>query len=297
VFRHRPFFRSYEYIVATFFSYTSVLALTLRLRAPVPAVTLGVNLAVIGGLVFLAYADSLRRRKFLGMVRDWFAPPLMLLAYREMGWFAQPRPDAPLEHAWIVWDRLLLNQWGLRAVVESLGPLLPSILEIAYTFVYPMALLGPAMLYIFRRRERVEPLLFNFVLAVLAVYALFPCFPSEPPWTVFPGQDLPAYETVFRRFNGAMLRRHGIHTSVFPSAHVAGSLSVAFALIRLLPEKKWVGRTALLLAILIAVATVYGRYHYVADALAGLGVALAATAVSVWREKAGARALAARRLR
>ena len=45
---------------------------------------------------------------------------------------------------------------------------------------------------------------------------------------------------------------------------------------RTLPERPWVGRALLVLAILIAVATVYGRYHYAVDALAGFGVSLVA---------------------
>jgi membrane-associated phospholipid phosphatase len=116
---------------------------------------------------------------------------------------------------------------------------------------------------------------------------VFPLFGSEPPWTVFPGQDYPTYDTPFRRFNEALLRSQGIHTSVFPSTHVAGSFSIAFAMIRLLPEKKWVGRVTLVLAILIAVATIYGRYHYAVDAIAGLAVSVAATRVAVEREMAG----------
>lgn len=280
-----PFFRTYEYIIAAYFLYTSALALALPLKPPIPAVTLGLNTAVLGGLVVLAYADSLRRREFLGIVRDWYTPPLMLLAYREMGWFAQPHLSTALEDGWVVWDRLLLDAWGLRRLVEFLGPVGPGLLEIAYIFVYPMLPLSIAALYVAGRRERVPAFLFNFTLAVLAVYALFPYFPSEPPWTNYPGQDFPAYDTVFRRFNAAMLRGQGIHTSVFPSAHVAGGMSAAFALIRLLPEKKWVGRTWLALATLIAVATVYCRYHYAADAAAGLGIAVAASWVSARRDR------------
>ena len=283
--QHSPLFRSYEYIVFAFFGYTSVLSLVLPLRSPAPAVTIGLNALVLGGLALLAYADSFRRTEFLSIVRDWYAPPLVLLAYREMGWFAQPHLSAALENSWIVWDRLLLNDWGFRYVIEALGPVGPGLLEIAYLFVYAMAPFGIAALYIFNKRERVEALLFNFMLAVLTVYALFPYFPSEPPWTVFPGQDFPAYDTIFRQFNAWMLHGQGIHTSVFPSAHVAGAMSVAFALIRLLPEKKWVGRGWLVLAILIATATVYCRYHYTADAVAGFAIALLATGISIWREK------------
>ncbi len=77
-----------------------------------------------------------------------------------------------------------------------------------------------------------------------------------------------------------MLGNYGIHTSVFPSAHVAGAFSVAFGAWSTLPEHKWVGRFLLVMAALIAVATVYGRYHYLVDAVAGLVIAMVAWGVS-----------------
>jgi membrane-associated phospholipid phosphatase len=39
------------------------------------------------------------------------------------------------------------------------------------------------------------------------------------------------------------------------------------------------------LASLIFVATVYGRYHYLVDGLAGIAVSLAALGVTVWFER------------
>ncbi len=64
--------------------------------------------------------------------------------------------------------------------------------------------------------------------------------------------------------------------SVFPSGHAAAAFSCAFAVRRLLPEWRLPGRVLVLLAVLIAVATVYGRYHFAIDMLAGLGRAMAA---------------------
>lgn len=283
--RLASFFRSYEYVLVGFFTYTTALAWALPVSPTVRWLMPVTNALVLGGLALLAYADSFRRTAFLGIVRDWYAPPLSLLAYREIGWVAQPHSATYLEDAWVVVDRLLLNQLGLRAAIEVLGPVVPSILEIAYIFVYPMLPFSLAMLYVYNRRERANSLLFNFLLAVMGAYTVFPLFTSEPPWTVFPGQDYPTYSTIFRRFNAAMLRGQGIHTSVFPSTHVAGSFSVAFAMIRLLREKKWVGRALLALAILIATATVYGRYHYAVDAAAGFAISVAATVVAVELEK------------
>jgi len=47
-----------------------------------------------------------------------------------------------------------------------------------------------------------------------------------------------------------MLGSYGIHTSVFPSAHVAGAFGAAFTMMRVLPERRWAGRFLLVMAIL-----------------------------------------------
>ena len=151
------------------------------------------------------------------------------------------------------------------------------------------------MLYVYHRRERADSFLFTFILGVLLCYVQFPFWPSEPPRTVFPGTDLPSYNSVFRRFNWWMLSGQGIHTCVFPSAHVSGAFACAFAMIRDLPERPWVGRFLLVMAVLIATATVYGRYHYLADAAAGFAVALAALGISVIRSRVAASTAPARK--
>jgi len=171
---------------------------------------------------------------------------------------------------------------GARAVIESIGPVIPSILEISYALVYALAPFAIALLYAYGRREMVDEFLFVFAVGVLLCYAQFPFWPSDPPRVVFPGQDLPSYATAFRRFNLWMLGNYGIHTSVFPSAHVAGAFAAAFGAMRALPERRWVSRFLLVIASLIAIATVYGRYHYLVDALAGLLVALAAFGARTW---------------
>jgi membrane-associated phospholipid phosphatase len=273
--------RRSEWLLIAYFTYAGMLAQFLLVRPPVPLITLALNLTVIAGFGIVANADALRRRRFLSILRDWYPAPLMLLAYREMGWFAPARRSYELENVWVAWDKALLNNWGLKPAIELLGPLLPSLLEISYSLVYTIPFFALAMLYIYGWRSQADRFLVIFLLGILTAYALFPCFPSEPPRTVFPGEDYPSADTVFRRFNWWLLGGYGIHTSVFPSAHVAGAFSAAFAMLRLLRERQWVGRLLLVLAVLIATATVYGRYHYAADAVAGLGIALLAYGLGV----------------
>lgn len=280
--------RRSELILAAYFTYTSVLALALPLRAPVPAVTVVVNLSVLASYALLIHAHSLRGNELLSVMRDWFPLVLVLLAYREMGWFRLGRHTFALENRWVVWDRMVLRDWGVHKAIESFGPVLPSLLEIAYALVYAIGPFAVAMLYAYGARKRVDWFLAFFLLGAFLSYAQFVFWPSEPPRTVFPGEDAPSFATVFRRFNWFLLGGYGIHTSVFPSAHVSSAFAAAFGMLHVLPERKWVGRFLVMLATMIAIATVYGRYHYVVDAVAGLAVSVVASALGLLVERSSA---------
>ena len=274
-------FRRSELVLLVFLAYAAVLALLRPIGPPVRWLIVLFNLHLAAVYALLAYAASLRSTLLLAVVRDWFPLCVLLLAYREMSWFALPHRGHALEDLWVVWDRMVLRGGG-RAAIECLGPVLPSALEISYSLVYALAPFAVAMLYAYGRLDRVDGFLLTLSLGVLLCYAQFPLWPSEPPRTVFPDQDLPTYNTVFRRFNWWLLGNYGMHTSVFPSAHVGGAFSAALGMRRALPEHPWVWRVLLVLAVSIATATVYGRYHYLADAGAGLAMALTAYLLSGW---------------
>lgn len=278
--------RASERLAIAYFAYCCACSVVMPVRAGVPLATFSVNGLVIGGFFLLAWAEGLRRRKYLRVMRDWYPLPLMLLAYREMGWFAPLTHTFRFEHGWIVWDRIALNDWGVRAAIELTGPLLPSLLEICYSLVYAIAPFCMGWLYYRRREGRMDEYLLQFLASIFLSYALNPFFPSEPPRSVFPGEDLPTITTVFRKFNLALVGNYGIHLSVFPSAHCSGAFGAAFAMMRVMPEERWIGRALLLLASGIATATLYGRYHYAVDALAGIGVA-AVVALACNRRRAG----------
>jgi membrane-associated phospholipid phosphatase len=217
-------------------------------------------------------------------VRDWLPYPLILLAYRSVGWMATPHESRSFEEAMVVWDRKLLEDWLLRAAIEGTGSFLPNVLEFAYLLVYGMPAYMVALFWLERRRDRMDLAWVVVLLATLGAYAMYPFVPSDPPRAVFPNDDLPVM-SLLRRLNLAIVGNYGIHTSVFPSGHAAAAFGSAFALLLLLPERPWPGRLMLLLAVLIAVATVYGRYHYAVDTLAGFVLAVLAVAVGWWTKE------------
>ena len=111
-----------------------VYAVALGALLPVPLstrhlVTL-INVAVLAAYPVLIVADRAKSTIAFGVARDAVSLALVVLAYRETGWFAQPHPDHALEQSWVTWDRVVLGG-GVRAAIESFGPVIPSILEIA----------------------------------------------------------------------------------------------------------------------------------------------------------------------
>jgi membrane-associated phospholipid phosphatase len=278
-----------EWVIIAFLVYAAAAGEILPVASPVGSLVVLLNSAVILSYALIIRCDFAKRTLAIGIIRDWLPLGMILLAYREMGWFALPHYGHALEARWVMWDGAFLHG-GATAAIEAFGSVLPSALEICYSLVYALAPFSLAILYLYRRRDRVDRLLFIFALGVLLCYAQFPLWPSEPPRAVFFGEDFPAYDTVFRRFNWWMLGNYGIHTSCFPSAHVAAAFSAAFGMRQALPERQWVSRVLLTMAFLIALATVYGRYHYGADAAAGFAVAVFAVAVDMGLREIGRRA-------
>jgi membrane-associated phospholipid phosphatase len=257
--------RRSEWILAAFFVYVASIAPSF----PRAALLAACVIAVLAAL------------RYTGYLRDWAPLALTLAAYRAMDRFTPPVRDYHFEFRWIRWDRLLLDAWRLRAAIESLGPLFPAYLELCYLLVYAVGPFAVAALYISRRRARVDRLLTLYLLGTLLSYALFPYFPSDPPRTVFAALDLPRIPTPIREWNLAIANGYGIHSSVFPSAHVSSAFSAAWALLLYLPERKWIGRGMLIYAASVALAVIYGRYHYAVDSLAGLAVSLLALLIAL----------------
>ncbi len=255
--------RPYEWLILAYYAYAAVAAVA-RIDGPSRWYPAGIFAAALLVMTVLS-----RRASYL---RDWMPLVFTFGAFREMNFFTPPVRDYHLENAWIGWDRWLLDTAHLRAAIESLGPLIPSYLEICYVLVYAVALVSALIVIFHHHRDRLSTFWFAYLAGTFASYALFPYFPSDPPRVVFAHADLPHIVTIFRRFNLAILGQYGIHSSVFPSAHVSSSFACAWGLLIVLPERKRWGWMVAFYSLSVAVATVYGRYHFATDAVAGFAI-------------------------
>jgi membrane-associated phospholipid phosphatase len=218
-------------------------------------------------------------------LRDWLPVVLMLVPYWQTGQFF--RGPNPKVQRWLL--RIDLRWIGRTAARSGTARTrLGLALEIAYVFCYPFVPLGLAALYIGGRRTHADFFWLVVLIATYLCYAITPFFPAMPPrdgTKSAPGVLTPATGAIDlsagpqnhgRRFNRWIQEWGSIHAISFPSAHVASTLAVSLVLLRWMPVT---GPCFLAGAVLIAVAAVAGRYHYLLDVLLGAAVALSVFAV------------------
>lgn len=265
-----------EAIALCYFFYLALLTLAFRDRPHADARVLRLALTVTFITLALAWSEKNWGRLAFSIVRDWWALALVLIAYRSLDWFSPNHYSTSLERSFLPFDTVVLQQWQIRQAIENWGRLLPAYFETCYLLTSGAGCYALAILYAYRKRNRCDCFLLIYIVGTLLSYALIPFFPSQPPRVVFPHVDAPQVHTAIRTFNLAVLSGAGIHAGVFPSAHVSSTFAAAWGIFRCLPEYRVFGWLFLCYAASVAVATVYGRYHFAWDAVAGIIVSLVA---------------------
>lgn len=309
-----PRVRIPEWLLLGFFAYAAAASLVFTLSPRERLVILGLNLLASAVVVLLAGFGTEKSSRFLAIVRDWIPCALILVAYRESGLFVTPDPTHHLDFLFIRLDDALLKNSWVTGLLTITAPWLQRYLEFAYFLCYPSVPMGIGALYLARRvarrhardrliavatasadsdpsggrhhdpsfieqryRTAIELFWTTVLLAVLTCYVLFPFFPLTPPRELFHDLPGPTVAPLLRGMNHWILGRYAVGVSLFPSGHVAAVTAMALAIRAYLPRA---GALFIVLAVSIAAATVYGRYHYAADALAGAAVGIAAYLVT-----------------
>ncbi len=281
--------RASEWVLLGFFAYIVALIPFFQDRPHLgfKPVTRLIVVALV--LAALAFAETGRYAQWISMVRDWAPMALTLTAFREMELFLPLHYNAHYEAAWIHWDQIVLGHWGLAHAIESLGPVIPCYLELCYLLVYGVGTFCIITLWVTNQRRGVDPFYIILLTGTLLAYAFFPYFPSEPPRLAFPDVYPPHAHNIFRQLNLYLLGKATIHSGVFPSAHVSSAFAAAWAMFLVLPRRKIIAWCLLFYATSVAIATIYGRYHYTADAVAGFGVSLVAGLICLLLKRAKSR--------
>ena len=285
-----------EKLVLGFLAYVLILSVIYPPPLRQRLLLASLNLIVLGAIFLLS--ASANSSRWLATLRDWFPAALILVAYRESGLFFKPDPTHYWDNLFVQWDRLLLGNPWLISLLTISAPWLQRYLELSYLLCYPLVPLGFGALVLGTktgtsapapqggaspaptnqvRTGAVDFFWTTVLMATLTCYAVYLFVPLTPPRVLFRDLPGPAVQPLLRKTNLWVLSQYGVQACIFPSGHVAAVTAMALAVRTYLPR---LGVLFLIAAGSVAVATVYGRYHYGADALAGALVGALAFLIS-----------------
>jgi len=274
-----------EWIALAFLAYMILAAFVFHLAACEISIIMMLNTLTFATL--MALRRNRERAPWFVAAADLFPAVLVLAAYRESGMLLTPDPSHQLDLVFIHGDRVLLQNQFVQVALRWGAPWVQRYLELAYLLCYPLVPLGVGAIHlaiqrsaptdsIAQSKRAVDDFWATVLLATLFCYVVYPFFPLTPPRVLFGDVPGPHVEPLLRQWNFWLLDHYSVQACIFPSGHVAAVTAVALAVRKHAPR---FGPLFVFLAASVAAATVYGRYHYAADAIAGALVGVAAYAV------------------
>jgi len=259
---------TFEWMTLLYLAVLNSLILIYRRNLPNGAIFFWAHASIATAIVALCWANGCRHSSALLFLRHWYPMLLFLFFFEGLHYLVHLIRPGWLDTWLIQFDFALCGVHPTVWLEQFASPVLNDLMQFAYMsyYFYGVVLCG----FLFYRRE-----LRNFWCVMTATaaayylgYAISILFPIEGPYHTLAGlqrvQLTGGFFTALMSFIESWGRVHG---AAFPSAHVSGSFVALLGAWRYRRGLFWV---FLPFFVVMLISTVYGRYHYVADVLAGL---------------------------
>ncbi len=220
--------------------------------------------------------------KFVGVFHDIMFPAICIVAiFDSLEWvvhYVNPRDIDPLL---IRIDYLIFGSHPTILLERIMHPVLTDILQIAYTSYYFIPLLYGAILLWRGERDAFERSLFLIVFCFYLSYIGYILFPAVGPrFTIdhLQTKELQGF-LIAEPIQQLLNRLEGIKRDAFPSGHTAVAVVVLYCAYFF--DRRFF-RICLPVVMALIFSTVYCRYHYVIDVVAGLALAVFSVVSGEW---------------
>jgi len=218
--------------------------------------------------------------RFWHFWRHWYPHLFFLFCFEELGKLVHLVNPGWQDAKLIAVDYWLTGVHPALWLEQFATPARNDFFQFAYLTYFTYLLIVGGVLYWRRDWEAYWATMTYSAAGYVVGYCIAMFFPIESPWFAMAGMwhgDLhggPFTATInliehFGRVRGA----------AFPSEHVAGSVAALWGAWR---HRRWLFWTLLPLALCMCVSTVWGRYHYVADVLAGIATGTLGYVIGRW---------------
>ena len=233
---------------------------------------LGHIVAIILFYSFLALSNR-TKWKFVFFLRQWYPVLIYTFMYEEVGRINHIIFPYFLDRFFVNIDKFI---FGFQPSIEFQktfpNKFLAEYLYFSYFSYYLLPFVVCVPLYVKKMYRQFSEVIFTISLTFYFCYLFFIIFPVAGPRFFIPEAfGSPINGFFFAKILKFILDNAEIEGGAFPSSHVAIALQLLFFTYKYLPAIR-IPMTVLVIS--LALATVYGRFHYAIDVFGGTLVAL-----------------------
>jgi len=261
-------FGPFEWITYTYLAWLEALAILFHRNVPHAPRYVLVHFAIGVGIAVLAQRATVSRNVAVQFARHWYPLPLYIFFFEELqglvhaifpGWFDR----------WLIqFDFNLAQVHPSVWLTQFASPTLNDAMQFAYLTYFLYLVILPGILYFEKQFSGFWTVMTASMIAYSIGYVISIFFPVEAPFFAMRSLQLPPLvggpATSLIDFIESWGRVRG---GAFPSGHVLGSFVALLGAWCYRRKLFWVFLPCF---IAMCVSTIYGRYHYIADILAGI---------------------------
>jgi membrane-associated phospholipid phosphatase len=238
---------------------------------------------LLAGAILALHRLPASSPKLIRFLRDWYPVPMFGLMFKEVEFLAAQIGDWSLTGRIQALERQIFGAWPAEYLSDALAWVpLSEFLHLSYiSYLLFMPVVG-GIWYATGRREAFDELILLFTATMAISYTIFILWPVDSPYYLLdpPGEPLAGH--LFYELVHFVSDRGGARGGAFPSAHT--SVACLVWLVAWTRDRR-LAYFLTPLAAGILVATIYGRFHYVVDVVAGIALAVAVFAAHRWVTK------------
>ena len=274
--------RAVDALIIAFTAALSVVAVLFVPQASVWKLVVPLNIGFWIIIIFLAFASRVPDFRMLRFLHDWYPVAAIFLIFKEVYVVIQTIGRVDIDALLVNLDRAIFGADPTVWISRFSSPVLTEILQIAYVSYYLLMICLAAELYLRKDFDRFTYGIFAFTYGFMLSYLGYIAFPA-----VGPRFTLHAFDSIERELPGLYITdflRHFVNAGesipngaanplavaqrdAFPSGHTQMIVMVMYFAWKYHLTSRYV---LYVMGTLLIISTVYLRYHYVVDLIAGV---------------------------
>ena len=244
------------------------------------------HLLGLGGMLTLLPLTANSRSRPVVFARHWYPALVVPLLFKELFYLVPAVNPNNVDRTLLAWERALLGVQPTLWLEKHMTPLLTDVLSLAYAAYYLLPTLPAATLYWRGQHKEFDRFVFLLLLNFYTAFSIYFVMPAVGPKVTLKRFYKKKFGdgTAFSRYVERVVDYvETEQRDCFPSLHTQIATVVALYMIGQQDPRL---PMVLPLSMAMILSTVYCRYHYVPDLIAGIIVA--ASTLKMYRQLHGA---------